>query len=346
MKRMPSLIGMPMLYHDLRARHRSIELPQSSAKTMPFPLSFPTSERKTMPRMFSMCVATVTAGLLASASLTGCQPDYSPNTYASAAAQLANKVDQGIVVGVRAIQISADTTLATGTGAAAGGIAGSQVGGAAGSAFGALTGSVAGGVAGNVIGHAEGDTNGFEYIVRKDNGDLLSVTQKDAAPLAIGAKVLIIEGPQARVVTDYTVQLPKPEAPKAAQADAGKPAGAPAAPPSEGPTPLTATVGPAMPPIALPATAPSTSPVPTAVLPGAQPAVTQPAQTTPAPATVVSAPPEPGAKQAEAKPVTAAPVGTTIVAAPSTPENAKAPTPIVPPAQAKPEESAPKSTGN
>jgi outer membrane lipoprotein SlyB len=216
MKRMPSLNGTPMLYHAQRARHRSIELPQSSAKTMPFLLYFPAFERKIMPRMFSMCVTVVTAGLLASAFLTGCQPDYSPNTYASAAAQLANKVDQGIVVGVRAIQISADTTLATGTGAAAGGIAGSQVGGTAGSAFGALTGSVAGGVAGNVIGHAQGDTNGFEYIVRKDNGDLLSVTQKDVAALPIGAKVLIIEGPQARVVTDYTVQLPKPETPKAA----------------------------------------------------------------------------------------------------------------------------------
>jgi outer membrane lipoprotein SlyB len=332
---MPSLNRMPMLYHARCTRHCSIELPQSSAKTMPFPLSFPASERKAMPRMFSMCVTAVTAGLLASAFLTGCQPDYSPNTYASAAAQLANKVDQGIVVGVRAIQISADTTLATGTGAAAGGIAGSQVGGTAGSAFGALTGSVAGGVAGNVIGHAQGDTNGFEYIVRKDNGDLLSVTQKDAAPLAIGAKVLIIEGPQARVVTDYTVQLPKPETPKTA--DAGKPA----APPSEGPTPVAVTIGPAMPPIALPGTTSSATPVPALASPGAIQSAPLPA-----PAAVASTPSEAGGKQEEAKPVTAAPVGTTIVVAPPTPESAKAPVPITQPAQARPEENAAKPAGN
>ncbi len=343
---MPSLNRMPMLYHAHRTRNRFIELPQSSAKTMPFPLSFPVSERKAMPRMFSMCVTAMTAGLLASAFLTGCQPDYSPNTYASTAAQLANKVDQGIVVGVRAIQISADTTLATGTGAAAGGIAGSQVGGTAGSAFGALTGSVAGGVAGNVIGHAEGDTNGFEYIVRKDNGDLLSVTQKDAAPLAIGAKVLIIEGPQARVVTDYTVQLPKPETPKAAEA------GKSATPPSEGPAPVTTVVRPAMPPIALPGAAPVTTPVPTMALPATQPTTTQPAQIVPvplpapAPTAVVSTPPETAEKQQEPKSITAAPVGTTIVAAPSPPDSTRAPTPTAPPARAKPEESTPKSTGN
>ena len=148
-----------------------------------------------------------TATLFGVLITAGCAPNYSPDTYASAAAQQANKVDQGIIVGVRAIQISADTTLATATGAAAGGVAGSTIGEGAGSALGAVGGTVAGGVVGNVIGHAQGDTDGFEYIVKKPNGDLLSVTQKDPAPLGIGAHVLIIEGPQARVVADYTVPV-------------------------------------------------------------------------------------------------------------------------------------------
>src|SRR5579859_7569392 len=137
----------------------------------------------------------------------GCTPDYSPNTYASSAAQQANKVDQGIVVGVRAVQISADTTLATASGGAAGGVAGSTIGGGTASALGAVGGTVAGGVVGNVLGHAAGDTDGYEYIVKKGNGDLLSVTQKDPQPLGVGAHVLIIEGPQARIVPDYTVPV-------------------------------------------------------------------------------------------------------------------------------------------
>ncbi len=38
----------------------------------------------------------------------------------------------------------------------------------------------------------------------------MSVTQKDAEPLAIGQKVLVIAGNQARVVPDYTVPVEEP----------------------------------------------------------------------------------------------------------------------------------------
>ena len=200
------------------------------------------------------------AALMAAFAMTGCSPSYSPNSYASNATQLANKVDQGVVVGVRAVLISADANLGTGTGAAAGGIAGSQIGAGAAGALGALGGSVAGGVVGNVVSHAAGDTDGFEYIVRKTssdktNGDLMSVTQKDPTPLGIGAHVLIIEGPQARIVADYTVpvmvqplhadapkaEAPKAEAPKAAEAapatETPRPADAASAKPEATPLP-------------------------------------------------------------------------------------------------------------
>ncbi len=173
--------------------------------------------------------------------VTGCTPDYSPNTYASTAAQQANKVDQGIVVGVRPVQISADTTLATATGGAAGGIVGSGIGEGTGSAVGAVAGTVAGGVVGNVVGHAAGDTDGFEYIVKKSNGDLLSVTQKDAHPLGIGAHVLLIEGAQARIVPDYTVPVVvealhpedvKPASQNTSKAEPASPAPTPVTPPT------------------------------------------------------------------------------------------------------------------
>ncbi len=223
---------------------------------------------------------TCLAAILCAGMLAGCAPSYSPNSYASNAAQLANKVDQGIVVGVRPVLINADTTLGTGTGAAAGGIAGSSIGGGSVGALGALGGSVTGGIVGNVVSHTAGDTDGFEYIVRKTNGDktngdLMSVTQKDPAPLGIGAHVLIIEGPQARIVADYTVQVVseplhadaskpdagKPDAPKSALADIGAKAGeaAGAAPvvatPLPPPTSLSQTASPGPAPIAQPAMA-------------------------------------------------------------------------------------------
>jgi outer membrane lipoprotein SlyB len=63
-----------------------------------------------------------------------------------------------------------------------------------------------GAMAGSTVEHMSGDTKAFEYIVRKPGGDLISVTQKDVTPLALGQKVLVIAGTQARIVPDYTTR--------------------------------------------------------------------------------------------------------------------------------------------
>ncbi len=181
-------------------------------------------------------------------ALAGCAADYSPNTYAAAAVQQANKVDRGVIVGRRLVQVSAQGTVGAVTGGAAGGIAGSQApGGAVASAFGALGGALVGGLAGTAAEHAVADTQAWEYIVQQPNGDLLSVTQADPAPLAIGQHVLVITGKQARIVPDYTVALAPPTADLAAPAKAAKPdtAPAPAAPITATPLPPPASLTPA-----------------------------------------------------------------------------------------------------
>ncbi len=152
----------------------------------------------------------VSLPLVLGVALAACSPDYSPNTYATNAVQQANKVDQGVIVGVREVDVSTSGATGAIVGGAAGGLAGSQVGSNAASAFGALGGSLVGGIAGSAAEHVVGDTQAFEYIIRKANGDLLSVTQKDTTPLNLGQKVLVIAGNQARVVPDYTVSLPEP----------------------------------------------------------------------------------------------------------------------------------------
>ncbi len=154
----------------------------------------------------------VTTVLLA-AALAGCGPSYSPDTYSPNAAQQANKVDPGVIAGVRPVKISAQGTVGGVTGATAGGVAGAQVGAGATSAFGAIGGTLLGGLIGVTAEHAVSDADGFEYIVRKPNGELLSVTQKDKTALPVGQKVLVIAGPQARIVPDYTVPTDPPKPP-------------------------------------------------------------------------------------------------------------------------------------
>jgi outer membrane lipoprotein SlyB len=147
------------------------------------------------------------------ASSIGCKPDYSPNIYAANAVQQANKVEAGVVVGFRQVAISANGTVGAVTGGAAGGILGSQAGGSGiSTALAAVGGATVGSLVGTTVEHASGDTTGWEYIVRKPNGDLLSVTQREPQPLPIGQKVLLITGNQARVIPDYSVAVePAPD---------------------------------------------------------------------------------------------------------------------------------------
>jgi len=196
--------------------------------------------------------------------LAACGPTYSPNTYASNAAQQANKAEQGVIIGVRAVRISASGTVGTVTGAAAGGLAGSQAGAGPTSAFAALGGSLIGGIAGSAVEHSTADADAFEYIVKKTSGELVSVTQKDANPLPLGSHVLVIAGTQARITVDYTVPMAagasKPATPEAARSPEPPKPPADAAPSAAGSDALPASVSAT--PAVMPAVAPVASPVP------------------------------------------------------------------------------------
>ncbi|MFC7475709.1 hypothetical protein ACFQS7_15155 [Dankookia sp. GCM10030260] len=165
-------------------------------------------------------------------ALSACTERYSPDTYATRAVQQANKVEQGVVVGVRKVQISAEGSTGAAAGAAAGGVLGAQTpGGGIGQALGGVGGALVGGLIGKATESVAVDTPAFEYVVRTEKEDLLSVTQKDTVPLAVGQKVLVITGTQARVVPDYTVATgPRPAPKTAPPAEKPEPGPAPAAP--------------------------------------------------------------------------------------------------------------------
>ncbi|HYF86773.1 glycine zipper 2TM domain-containing protein [Azospirillum sp.] len=168
-----------------------------------------------MLRSVSLCLFVAVAG-----GLAGCTSDYSPNTYSSSAVQQANKVEPAVVVGFRQVAISANGTVGAVSGGAAGGILGAQVGsGGMNAALGTVGGTAIGGLLGTAMEHIAGDTTGWEYIVRKSNGDLLSLTQKEPQPLPIGQKVLVITGSQARIVPDYS----SPAESATAKADSAQP---------------------------------------------------------------------------------------------------------------------------
>lgn len=171
-------------------------------------------------------------------ALAGCAERFSADEYNRRAVQQANPVEQGVVLGSRRVAIAADGS----SGATAGAAAGGAVGGAAGAggvsaALGAVGGALLGGIIGTTAERATANTDAIEYVVRQQNGSLVSVTQRDLDPLPNGTRVLVIKGQQARIVPDYT-RPAEPQAPDASPALSGPPATPPAAPsaaPSPGP---------------------------------------------------------------------------------------------------------------
>jgi outer membrane lipoprotein SlyB len=141
-------------------------------------------------------------------ALAGCNEGYSPNTYASIAAQQEATVQRGVIIGVRPVLISADGTIGAAAGGAAGGVAGAQVSGApVTTALGAVGGALVGGIGGAAAEQAVANVKGWEYIVQETGGSLVSVTQTSKTALPVGQHVLVIDGKQARIVPDYTVQI-------------------------------------------------------------------------------------------------------------------------------------------
>lgn len=164
--------------------------------------------------------------LLAPLALAACRPSYSADDYNTRAVQQMNRVEQAVIIGVRRVTVTADGNTGAATGGAAGGIVGAQTpGGNMASAIGAVGGALVGGLLGAATERVAGDTTAFEYIARKENGDLFTVTQRDTTPLAIGQRVLMIGGNQARIVPDYTA------------APATPPASPPATPPGQAEAP-------------------------------------------------------------------------------------------------------------
>ncbi|UPY37303.1 hypothetical protein [Sediminicoccus sp. KRV36] len=238
------------------------------------------------------------AALLGASLLGACGSNYSANEYASRAVQQANPVQQGTIVGSRRVAIAAGGE----TGATAGGAAGGAIGGAAAAgnsvstALGAVGGALLGSLVGTAAERASANTDAVEYIIRKNDGELISVTQRDQVPIPLGTAVLVITGNQARVVPDYISTQAEPPArsgqrrPALPRAEGGMaPIAGPAASvvtePSTAPLPPMPTAE----PLAAPAQAPAPAPIPA---------------TAPAPAPVQAPAPEP----APPPPAVAAPI--------------------------------------
>jgi len=125
-----------------------------------------------------------------------CASDIGANQHSSASVGSASRTVMGTVVSVRQVQVrDDDNTVGTLAGGAAGGIAGAQIGrGSRATALGAVGGALAGAAVGNMAQRTLTNQAGFEYVVRLDNGEMVTVVQGADVLMAVGQRVMVVFG--------------------------------------------------------------------------------------------------------------------------------------------------------
>ncbi|GHT88553.1 lipoprotein [Alphaproteobacteria bacterium] len=132
--------------------------------------------------------------LLISVLLSGCSNDFSGNTYSSANVGEVAKTESGIVVSLRRVEIKPDSK-DLGVGALAGGVGGAAIGSAFGKGGGKTAAMIGGGLLGAAAGNAIQNRSkpGIEYIVKLDNGDLVTLAQGPEPAITVGQRVFVVK---------------------------------------------------------------------------------------------------------------------------------------------------------
>ena len=138
---------------------------------------------------------------LTAAGIAVCARAIDSNYYSTGSVGQVSQAQGCTVVSVRPIKVSTQNGAGTAIGGIAGGIAGSQIGGGnTAHLLGAVGGAILGGFAGNAAQEGLTSQQGYEYIVRLDNGNTVSTTQGADVLLNPGQRCQIIFGNPARII--------------------------------------------------------------------------------------------------------------------------------------------------
>ncbi len=145
----------------------------------------------------------IVASSLIAITLGGCVPNINHPNYHAWEVGRASCVKHGVVICRRNVVVDANSQTGAFAGSLVGAVAGSNLGGCGvAGAIGTLAGAVVGGVVGNAI---EQDVNrqpAFEYLIRLDNGDTISVVQGTNIRLRVNEPVFVKFGRITRVVPE------------------------------------------------------------------------------------------------------------------------------------------------
>ncbi len=146
-----------------------------------------------MKKIIGIAFATVT--------LVCCQADINSNQYGTSSVGRAASASHCSVISVRQVQVKSDNNAGMLAGAILGGVGGYAIGsGKTAHNLGAAGGALLGGYAGDKAQGALSSQTGYEYVVRLDNGQVMTLTQGSDVLLSPGQQCMILLGNPARLI--------------------------------------------------------------------------------------------------------------------------------------------------
>ena len=139
---------------------------------------------------------------LATALMIGaCTSNIDSNHYTTSNVGTATAARPCTVVSVRQVTVQSDNGAGGLVGAGLGGVAGYAIGGdKTAHLLGAIGGATLGGIAGNAAQDALSKQGAYEYVVRLDNGQMMTLSQGQDVLLAQGQRCLLLSGNPARLI--------------------------------------------------------------------------------------------------------------------------------------------------
>ncbi|MBR2299268.1 MAG: hypothetical protein IJ870_01680 [Alphaproteobacteria bacterium] len=135
------------------------------------------------------------------ALLAACQADINSNQYGTSSVGRAAAASPCSVISVRQVQVKSDNNAGMLAGALAGGVGGYAIGGGkTAHNLGAVGGALLGGYAGDKAQGVLSSQMGYEYVVRLDNGQVMTLTQGSDVLLSPGQRCMILLGNPSRLI--------------------------------------------------------------------------------------------------------------------------------------------------
>lgn len=143
----------------------------------------------------TLCILTV-AGCLAA-----CQADIGSNQYGTSSVRQAAAASPCSVISVRQVNVKSDNNAGMLAGALAGGVGGYGIGsGSTAHNLGAVGGALLGGFVGDKAQGALSSQAAYEYVVRLDNGQIMTLTQGTDVLLSPGQRCMLLFGDPQRLI--------------------------------------------------------------------------------------------------------------------------------------------------